>query len=295
MKNMLLLFLLFKCFLCYPQCKNSEDYFKLDNSINESEKLNIYINMYKKGVQNIYTDIVQCAYYLKKNKIGYKFLKKAIKTGSVLEGDFINYIPFKTLLKVKKKYSKWRTCFFKNYNEEMYKKILYFLNTDQYLTRENFYGGRKAQHPIRVKVFQNNLTELRSYLISNNKSKLPNKKQIGHLTNAIALLMIHHTSQDSIDEVNYNFFEPLLKEEICNGKTYSPYTYIQLVDNMQLVMEKGVLQVYGHFRDFKTKKIHPLKYPEKVDSLRAAIGLQSLKEYARKNSFLLPDNYIEQN
>ncbi|MNT54618.1 hypothetical protein D3C72_1917930 [compost metagenome] len=63
---------------------------------------------------------------------------------------------------------------------------------------------------------------------------------------------------------------------------------------MQSIMEKGIPQVYGHFRDYKTKKIHLLKYPEKVDSLRASIGLGSLKEYAKEKGFLLPDNYVEQ-
>jgi hypothetical protein len=293
MKYIILFFFILKSSFSISQCTTVSMYNKLNKSKSDNDKLKIYLEMYRDGFENVCSYIVECSFRLKKNEIGRRYLIRAIKKGMTIEGEYTNYIPKKILEKVKKKYPKWRSIFYKTYDEEMYNKILYLVNADQYLAREDFYGGREQQYPIRIKVFQNNLTQLRYYLISKNNGRLPHCNQIGNLTTAISLMFIHRTCNDSIDDVNYRFFEPLLREEICTGKTYSPYAYLQLVDNMQSIMEKGLPQVYGHFRDYKTKKIHLLKYPEKVDSLRVSIGLMPLKEYAKEKGFLLPDNYIE--
>jgi hypothetical protein len=280
--------------MSFSQCKNADSNLKLDLARTDAENLKACLELNKMGMENIDITIVLYAYKTKNYTLGDTFLEKAIKTGATLEGDFLDYILPETFVKVRSKYAEWRSNFFKHYNEEMYNKIKYLTNAERYLSSENVYSDSEIQNSIRVKVVQNNMNELRLYLISNNKGKLPTYEQIGDLTKEVALLFLNHVRQDQADDVNYNFFEPLLKEEICSGKTYSPYTYIQFVDNGMLIIGKGEPQIYGHFRDFKTNKICLLKYPEKVDKLRASIGLQPLKEYVKMRGYTLPDNYIEQ-
>lgn len=278
----------------YSQSSNIDYYLQLDKAKTNQEKLKISLEMHKANFLGLEIKIANYYYSLKKNKSGFKFLKRAIKNGETLDREYvIASLPNYDLIRIKKIYSKLRAKFYLKFNEEMYQEIKYLYNADQYLAKEKFYGGRREQHPIRKKIFQNNLTKLKDYIINHNDGKLPQYNQIGNLTTDIAVMLLHHTRLDSIDEANYAFFESLLKEEVLYRKTYTPYTYIQFVDNMQQVMEEGKLQIYGHFRNFKTNRICPLKYPEKVDSLRAVIGLEPLKEYARKKGFLLPENYIE--
>jgi hypothetical protein len=292
-KLYLLLFFMLQSLLSFSQCKNASNYLKLDLARTDAENLEACLGLNKMGMENINMAIVMYAYKTKNYTLGDAYLEKAIKTGATLEGGFLNYILPETLVKVRGQYAEWRSNFFKQYNEEMYNEIKYLTDADQYFSNENVCGTTEIKNEIGIKILQNNLNELRLYLTSNNKGKLPTYEQIGDLLGQVSLLFLNHVRQDQIDEINYNFFEPLLKEEICSGKTYSPYTYIQFVDNMMLVMGKGEPQVYGHFRDFKTNKICLLKYPEKVDKLRASIGLQPLKEYAKQRGFTLPDNYIE--
>ncbi|MDL2141415.1 hypothetical protein QQY79_02695 [Flavobacterium tructae] len=284
-------------FSIVSRCQNNnvKQYLKLDSAKKDMEKLEIYKEMAGDGFINFYPLIAEYSYRLGYKKQGLKFLKKSLKTGSTLDLEFINTIPERQLFKIKKRYNKYRSVFYRTYNEDLFNYVTYLVNTDQYLAKENFYGGRKEQHKIREKVFQKNLTNLRGYIIVKNKGILPQYNQIGNLTTAVTLMLIHHTSNDSIDGVNYRFFEPLIKEEVLLRKTYSPYTYIQFIDNMVNVKECGDKQVYGHYRDYKTKKIYPLMFPNKVDSLRASIGLSPLKDYAIKHGFGLPENYVEKN
>jgi hypothetical protein len=279
----------------HGQKSNANIYLQYEQSKSVEEKLTTILQMCEHGFKNKYITVSSLYYQLNKKKEGYIYLKKAISTGETLDRNYVlASIPEEDLVKIKKEYTDLRAKFYMSFNEEAYNLIKYMYNTDQYLASENFYGGRKEQHPIRRKVFQNNLTILREYLLAENKNSLPQYSEVGNLTRDVTLIMMHHTRTDPIDSLNFNFFEPILKEEVLHRQSYSPYTYVQFVDNMQLVVEEGMPQVYGHFRNYKTNKIFDLKYPEKVDILRAEIGLQPLKEYAVKNGFTLPDNYIEQ-
>lgn len=289
-----LFFLILICSSAHSQNTNVELHLEYEKASTPKEKLTAAVAMEKNGFINKYITISKAYYEINQNKLAYKYLQKAIETGETLDREYaVAFIPSRDLERIKVEYPKLRSIFYQTFDEELYNLVNYLYSADQYLARENFYGGRKTQHPIRKKVFQNNLTLLRNHIIQNNTNQLPQRSEIGNLTREVVLIMMHHTRLDSIDEVNYNFFEPLLKEEVLIRKSYSPYTYIQFVDNMQLVVEEGKLQVYGHFRNYKTNKIFELKFPEKVDELRAEIGLQSLKEYAKKNDFILPDNYVD--
>lgn len=276
------------------QNTNIDLYFALDTAKNEDAKTAIKLEMYKLGFTTQAYSLSKDYYAKGENKLGYDFLIQAIKEGSNIELIDLTFIPNSDYQLISKDFEKLKAFYYSNRNNEMCEFIKYLYNTDQYFAKEDFYGGRRAQHPIRQKIFQNNLTKLREYIIEKNNSILPQKEQIGGITRDVVVMLMHHTRLDSIDEVNHEFFEPILKQEVLYRKSYSPFTYVQFVDNMQLVMEENRLQVYGHFRNFKTNKICDLKYPEKVDLLRAEIGLQPLKEYALKNGFLLPDNYVEQ-
>src|SRR5690606_37504465 len=137
---------------------------------------------------------------------------------------------------------------------------------------------------------QINLLKLKEF-VNSNDGKLPQFEQVGFFTKPVVLAIMHHTRKDSIDEKNFQFFEKVLREEICTRFTYVPNTYVHLIDNMQLVMEENYKQVYGEHIDYKKKQIYPLKYPKKVDSLRAAIGLLPLKLHAELSNVSLPNNY----
>ena len=293
-KQLVLLFISFNA-ISYCQSSNIELYLQLENATTTSEKLNIVLKMEQAGFESKYSTICNYYYALGENEKAFTYLIKAIETGETLDREYvIASVPEQDLINIKRQYKQLRQVFYGTFDEKMYNEIKYMYYADQYLSSENFYGGRKAQHPIRLKVFQNNLTNLRKYIIQNNQSQLPQYNQVGNATRDISVMLLHHTRLDSIDEVNYAFFEKILKDEVIFRKSYTPYNYIQFVDNMQLVIEEGKPQLYGHHRNFKTNKICELKYPEKVDSLRAEIGVRPLKEYARLNGFALPDNYIEQ-
>jgi hypothetical protein len=294
LKRLLPLLVLSFYTLSYSQTSNIDLYLRLENATTTSEKLKVVLKMEQVGFISKYSTISNYYYALGQNKKAFAYLKKAIQSGETLDREYvIASVPEQDLIRIKAEYKQLRQQFYGTFDEKMYNEIKYRYHADQYLSSENFYGGRKAQHPIRLKIFQNNLTNLRTYIIQNNNSQLPQYNQVGNATRDISVMLLHHTRLDSVDEVNYAFFEKVLKEEVRSRKSYSPYNYIQFVDNMQLVIEEGKLQVYGHHRNFKTNKICELKYPEEVDRLRAEIGLRPLKEYARINGFTLPDNYIE--
>jgi len=287
---------------CQQKCINDKRYL-LENEASYEFEVN---KNYQKALDNYliilknypvdYLDYTIAKLYFKLNKKqkGIQFLEKALINGSDItdfDKETYSYLSKKDSLSLLQKAPKLRGKFFSKIDYDLYQKVYYLYNPDQYFAKENVWGGRKEQHPIRKSIFKNNLSALREYIEKENKGHMPQSSQLKNALMPIKVMLLHHSREDSIDTVNYNFFEKKLKEEICTGNSYGPVNYAQFVDNMQLIVDKGEKQVYGYFINWKTKQIYPLKYPEKVDSLRASIGLIDLKSYAKIKNVKLPENY----
>lgn len=288
--------------LSQEKCINEKRYLLENEASYESEINKNYqkaIDKYLVIQKNYHVDywnytIAKLYLQLNKKKKGIQFLEKALINGSEItdfDKETYSYLSKKDSISLVQKAPKLRGKFFSKIDYDLYQKVYYWYNPDQYFAKENVWGGRKEQHPIRKSIFKNNLSALREYIEKENKGHMPQSSQLKNALIPIKVMLLHHTREDSIDTVNYNFFEKKLKEEICTGNSYSPVNYAQFVDNMQLIMERGEKQVYGYFINWKTKQIYPLKHPEKVDSLRASIGLIDLKSYAKMRNVKLPENY----
>lgn len=300
----LILFILFifiktssqqKCINDKRYLLENEASYEYEVNKNYQKAIDNYLIISKKyNVEDFNYTIAKLYFKLNKKKKGIQFLEKALINGSDItdfDKESYTYLSKKDSLILIQKTPKLRGKFFSKIDFYLYQKVYYWYNPDQYFAKENIWGGRKEQHPIRKNIFKNNLTALREYVQKENKGRMPQASQLGSAMMPIKVMLIHHTREDSIDTVNYNFFEKKLREEICSGNSYSPVNYAQFVDNMQLIVDKGEKQIYGYFINWKTKQIYPLKYPEKVDSLRASIGLIDLKSYAKIRNVKLPENY----
>lgn len=304
MEKIIILFLLLPASIfSQSKCKNQNLYFS-ENEANYESTVN---KNYKKAIEQ-YTSILKqynvdyldysiAKLYLKleNKKKAIQFLEKALTNGydiNDFDKEIYSSLSKKDSLTLIKKAPELRGTFFGKIDYNLYQKVYYWYNPDQYFAKENIWGGRSAQHPIRKQIFKNNLSALREYVEKENNRLLPQSSQLGLELMPIKVMLLHHTREDSIDTVNYDFFERKLREELCSGTSYGPTNYAQFVDNMQLVVDKGEKQIYGYHINWKTKQIYPLKYPEKVDSLRASIGLIDLKRYAKIKNVKLPENYI---
>lgn len=302
------LMILFFCCLIqigYAQCPNKEKFrliyqaeYKLDVNKNYKGALELYnLAEYKYNTNMVNFGKMEIYSRLNKRRLFRKIFVKEMKNGNSFETIYNNLenkhirISTKDSIYLSKKEADARGIYYTKADVHLLEKINYWYNTDQYFAKENFDGGRKNQHITRSKIFQNNLAQLKKYIEEENNGILPQYNQIGSKKLPIIVMLLHHTRLNHIDTLNYNFFEKKLKEEVCLRDTYSPITYIQFVDNMQLVMESGEKQIYGHYIDWKKKQIYPLKYPDKVNSLRAELGLLSIEEYAEMKNVKLPENY----
>lgn len=293
------------------QCRNAQYYYQLNlakyHSFKGEYKKALKIYKYTEatgGFHNLDYRIASVYYNLGKNEKGLFHLEEYLRKGGDIKlvmrnrkKIFNNRITKQdSSFLVLKKYE-YQSMYFSKIDVSLYNLVQRWYHTDQYFSiwQNDLLGNKKEQHKIRQKIFQNNLTELREFIVKDNKGLIPQFSQLGYYLKPLSLMFIHHTRKDSIDEVNHKFFKHLLKEEVCTRFTYSPVSYVQLIDNMQRVWEEGEPQVYGHYINHKIKQIYPLKFPGKVDSLRAEIGLLPLKIYAEMKNVKLPENYNNSN
>lgn len=307
MKNILTMFLFFTTIFSFSQCdcKNAPvnlqfaqiRYYKFKGDIKKVDSIH---NLLKEDTSLMKPlDFQEATLAIKHDKYGkakesfIKYLNSGGTVESVLNQlkESPNFSREDSLFFIKNEKTFFLT-FLENHDYEMILHLRDLDAVDQYFNiwKNKVLENRAEQHALRKKIFQKNLLKLKE-LVEINDGKLPQFEQVGFFTKPVILAIMHHTRNDSIDEQNFQFFERVLREEICDRFTYIPNTYVHLIDNMQLVMEENYKQVYGEHIDHKKKQIHPLKYPEKVDSLRAAIGLLPLKLYAEMRNVSLPENY----
>lgn len=84
------------------------------------------------------------------------------------------------------------------------------------------------------------------------------------------------------------FFDNVLKNEVKAGNIL-PFNYAQFIDYHKYFVEKKN-QLFGTFTD-NDLRILPVSDINYVDQRRFKIGLESLKDYAIKHNYLLPQNY----
>lgn len=304
MKNQLILFALIFSTVCFPQCNNRsmnllKEKLNYTDWTNESKlnKIKLLKQILNYGYMSYLDDLSVAYYKIGNNRKGLKYLEKAMKHGYTLKQVFNNkelaeLMPQKDSIYLTSHEKEIQGYFFSKVDLELYNLSKKWFYNDQLMNIfNNKFIEDSIQHNIRQKIFTKNLTELREWVESKNKGILPQFSQLGYQLKPIYLMIIHHTRKDSIDSLNYNYFKNKLYDEVCNHTTYSPYTYTQIVDNMQLIWEEGHKQLYGQNIDYKNKTIFPLINYKLVDSLRNDIGLAPLIMYAKKNNLTLPKEY----
>jgi hypothetical protein len=298
--------MLFTCFLSYSQCdcKNAAVNLQLEQVryytfIEDFKKVDSIHNILEDNKTSRNLDFQEASLAIMQDKYdeareGFiKYLNNGGTIGAVLNKlqDSPDFTQRDSLFLVENEKSFFLE-YLKNYDYKLILELNELYAVDQYFNiwKNKVLEDRAEQHAIRKKIFRQNLIKLKEFVISND-GKLPQFEQVGFGTKPVILAIMHHTRNDSIDEQNFQFFEEVLRDEICNRFTYIPNTYVHLIDNMQLVFEKDHKQVYGEHINSREKQIYPLKYPAKVDSLRASIGLLPLKLHAEINNVSLPENY----
>lgn len=306
MRNFLSIIFFFTCASSYTQCTCNnatinlqletaryytvkQDFKKVDSIVNLLQQNKNFKNL---EYQKAFFNIRQHRYNEAKEDF-IEYLGKGGDVKLVLNNLKIspNFSTEDSLFFVKNEKSLFLT-YLENYDYQLILKLKEWYALDQYFNiwKNDVLENKAEQQALRKRIFQRNLLELRDWVIQND-SQLPQFNEIGYFQKPIILIIMHHTRNDSVDEQNYEFFEKILREEICNRFTYSPSVYVHLIDNMQLVSEENFKQVYGHHINYKENQIYPLKFPDKVDSLRAEIGLLPLAMYAEMQNVSLPENY----
>ncbi|MCC9138814.1 DUF6624 domain-containing protein [Pontibacter silvestris] len=106
--------------------------------------------------------------------------------------------------------------------------------------------------------------------------------RVGELGNQAYFLAIQHV-QDSVVQHKYL---PLMRQAVEAGNA-APWQYAFLQD--RILMNEGKFQIYGTQKilsDDPTKSyLVPLQYPQRVDELRAEVGLKPLKEALAEEGF----------
>lgn len=124
---------------------------------------------------------------------------------------------------------------------------------------------------------------------------LPNRYKIGRSSSDF-MMMIYHTLSPSFNknykEWNY-YFSKIKKDIKQNGGYGGVYMLLFFIDESYLGSNsyKG-LQLYGTWYDRTTKEIFPIIDIKNVDKRRKKMGQESLYEFAKVNSLILPKNYF---
>ncbi|WP_394747352.1 DUF6624 domain-containing protein [Spongiimicrobium salis] len=123
------------------------------------------------------------------------------------------------------------------------------------------------------------LTKLKHIL---QKNGWPGINKVGELANQTLWLVIQHAPLEDQEK-----YLPLLEKSVAKGE--SKARYLAFLQD-RILMRKGEQQRYGtqSLWDPMKKKnvIYPISNHEGVNKRRAAVGLNTIEEYAKENNFL---------
>ena len=170
------------------------------------------------------------------------------------------------------------------------------LVTDQAQRREmgpvsEKYGWQSPQMDSLWKI-QNYHDSVNTVRISQiiDESGYPGKSKVGSGHQGTAFLVIQHADQETQEK-----YLPIIKEAANNGEVRWSSVAL-LIDRVR--QKQGKTQIYGSqvSRDKETNEYFfgEIEQPYKVDSLRAAVGLGKLDDYAKNWDFGYdPDKHVE--
>lgn len=101
------------------------------------------------------------------------------------------------------------------------------------------------------------------------------------------LLLWHHRGTHSEDNYIWNYFRPLINQKIKNGTLRKGY-WVRWKDEKSMFGEDA-MQIYGMY--WHNYDQFPIKNIEKVDSLRATVGLPPLAYIGKVYNVELPKEY----
>lgn len=299
MKFIFIISLLFLVKKSYNQETSYQDYY---NIIHEAEYSN-YSKKYNKSFSQ----------YIKAFRTKYPFnndISKALSVSTILleSGD-------SSLLKEYELVEKLQEVFF---SENLYKKV-FIKNSEKeqlitffpYLCLEDF--SKPDENTIQLTIQLSNYlfadqtirktskknSEYRDYMLHAvdsiiyrefvaylMKNGMPNRKLIGKYYHNLQIILLHGSFSLGIStELN-----SILKSSILLGN-YNPSNYAFLIDKYN-TWNLDKPQIYGQFcnENYELRNIEDIA---NVDKRRKSIGLESLGEYAEKNYFRLPIDYIK--
>lgn len=121
----------------------------------------------------------------------------------------------------------------------------------------------------------------------------PTPKLVGRQAYIPFLLLWHHRGSENIDSV-LNQFGPYIDKAIQNEEE-EPWIYAWFKDFKQSQTDStSIFGLMSYVNQQGQTQIYPLKYPNKVDSIRASVGLLPLY-FKESNSTILPENYSPKN
>lgn len=101
--------------------------------------------------------------------------------------------------------------------------------------------------------------------------------------------LLYHLYDKNQKYVNY--YDSILKLKIYTGEVTAE-GYITWYDRQRVYVRHEKTQLYGEWNPEGSKEFYPIENIAEIDKRRKAIGLCTLKEYAKINEMNLPKDYI---
>jgi hypothetical protein len=255
-------------------------------SFEKGFRIDHYFNALK--CAKIQHNFAKCAYYLQ------QIILLGFEENKILENDDVKDMANRKEIKeVLSEYKSLRKRYFINIDFDLYCEIEKLLEKDQMLRNPDIYRAIKN---LSEKSLDSVIGNLETFVDNDNGSKffdiikksgLLTFKTVGRAESSVHILILHLTIDGQNDSNEIQLLEPLFLEAIKKGEL-APYRYCVWKDRIALWIKKEK-QIYGTFNKFD--EFNPIEDIKNIDKRRKSIGLEPLRDYAKKQNLKLPSGY----